>query len=75
MTRPLKPHPDPVIEALRQRIRLVGISRVADEFGFSITYIRRLSTGFKPMTPYVAGKLGFERVWLPKKDLPKKGFQ
>jgi hypothetical protein len=75
MSRHIKPHPVPVIEALRQRIRERGIYRVAEEFGYCISYTRALSTGNRKMTVFAANKLGFEPViiWLPKekKEGPK----
>ena len=68
MSRPLKPHPVPVIEALRARMRKEGIRMVASDLNLAVSYVEKLSRGARPMSKFVAERLGFEQViiWLPK---------
>ena len=56
---------DPVIEALRQRLRRRGLLRVAEDLGISVSYTEALAYGKRSMTLHVAGILGFERqvIW------------
>jgi len=56
-----------VIEALRECIRGQGIRRVAGDLNLAVSYVEKLSRGARPMSKYVAARLGFEQViiWLP----------
>jgi hypothetical protein len=66
----LKTHPEPVIEALRARIRRQGIRQVAADLCMSENYTRGMSTGARKMTRFVAWKLGYvgKFVWTPATD-------
>jgi hypothetical protein len=63
---------DPVVEALREVLRVRNIYDVAQEIGVSKPYLEFIAYGYKPMPDYVAAWLGYERVTTWKK-LDKQG--
>ena len=60
-------HQDQVVEALRADIRRRGLGRVSHDLNCCESYIERMAYGIRPMSRFVADKLGFEMVIIFRK--------